>query len=77
LTVQHLRDRLAAAAGRLEADSPLGLLARGYSVTTPNAGGDAIRSWQDAPPGTIIITQLADGQLTSRVEASQPTERTD
>ncbi len=77
LTVQHLRDRLAAAAGRLEADSPLGLLARGYSVTTPAAGGDAIRSWQDAPPGTIIRTQVADGQLTSRVEASQPTERAD
>lgn len=72
-TVRRLQDRLAAAAGRLEANSPLGLLARGYSVTRRAAGGGAIRSWQEAPPGTSIITQLADGVLSSRVETSQPT----
>lgn len=72
-TVRRLQDRLAAAAGRLEANSPLGLLARGYSVTRRAAGGGAIRSWHEAPPGTSIITQLADGVISSRVETSQPT----
>jgi len=71
-TVRRLQDRLAAAAGRLDANSPLGLLARGYSVTRRAAGGGAIRSWQEAPPGTTTITQLADGVLHSRVETSQP-----
>lgn len=71
-TVRRLQDRLAAAAGRLDANSPLGLLARGYSVTRRAAGGGAIRSWQEAPPGTATITQLADGVLHSRVETSQP-----
>ena len=72
-TVRQLQDRLAAAAGRLEANSPLGLLARGYSVTRRIDGGGAIRSWQDAPPGTSILTQLADGTLRSHVESSQAT----
>lgn len=70
--VRRLQDRLAAAAGRLDANSPLGLLARGYSVTRPAAGGGAIRSWQEAPPGTHIVTQVADGSIYSLVETSQP-----
>lgn len=70
--VRRLQDRLAAAAGRLDANSPLGLLARGYSVTRPAAGGGAIRSWQEAPPGTQIVTQVADGSIYSLVETSQP-----
>lgn len=74
-TVQRLHDRLAAAAGRLEADSPLGLLARGYSVTTPAAGGGPLRSWQQAPVGSTIVTQLAQGQLHSRVEQSLAPEK--
>jgi exodeoxyribonuclease VII large subunit len=72
-TVRQLRDRLAAAAGRLEANSPVGLLARGYSVTRRADGGGAIRSWREAPEGTTIVTQLADGTLRSRVETGQPT----
>ncbi|NBS31407.1 MAG: exodeoxyribonuclease VII large subunit [Planctomycetia bacterium] len=71
-TVRQLRDRLAAAAGRLEANSPVGLLARGYSVTQRADGGGAIRSWREAPAGTTIVTQLADGTLRSRVETGQP-----
>ena len=76
-TVLRLHDRLAATAGRLEADSPLGLLARGYSVTTPAIGSEPLRSWQQAPVGSTIITQLAQGQLHSRVEQQLAPEPTD
>ncbi len=69
-TVQRLADRLAATAGRLEANSPIGLLSRGYSVTRRADTGVTVRSSQQAPAGTMILTRLAAGTLRSRVEAS-------
>ncbi len=59
-------DQLAAA---LEALSPLGVLARGYSLTFRGDGKSLIRSAADAQPGEIIHTRLASGQITSRVES--------
>ena len=69
-TVQRLADRLAATAGRLDANSPIGLLSRGYSVTRRADTGVTVRSSQQAPAGTMILTRLAAGTLRSRVEAS-------
>ena len=62
------RERLAAAAGRLEAGSPLHLLARGWSVTTREHDRAALRSVAGLQPGDRIVTQLSDGRLLSRLE---------
>jgi exodeoxyribonuclease VII large subunit len=62
------RERLAAAAGRLEAGSPLHLLARGWSVTTRADDRIALRSVTGLRAGDEIMTQLADGRLWSRLE---------
>ncbi len=62
------RERLTAAAGRLEAGSPLHLLARGWSVTFRDGDPRTLRSVAGVEPGTTLVTQLADGKLWSRVE---------
>ena len=67
-TVERSRERLAAAAGRLEAGSPLHLLARGWSVTWKEGDPTALRSVAGLAAGDTLITQLADGRATSRLE---------
>ena len=62
------RERLAAAAGRLEAGSPLQLLARGWSVTFREGDPRTLRSVAGVEPGTPLVTQLTDGKLFSLVE---------
>ncbi|MFN5757281.1 MAG: exodeoxyribonuclease VII large subunit [Planctomycetia bacterium] len=67
-TVDRARERLAAAAARLDANSPLKVLARGYSVTQRADGQAVLTSAADATPGMEIVTHLAYGRLWSRVE---------
>jgi exodeoxyribonuclease VII large subunit len=62
------RDRIAAAASRLDSLSPLAVLARGYSVTT-DSSGHVLTSASAARAGELIHTRLASGALTSRVES--------
>jgi exodeoxyribonuclease VII large subunit len=62
------RERLTAAAGRLEAGSPLQLLARGWSVTFREGDPRTLRSVAGVEPGDPLVTQLADGKVWSRVE---------
>ena len=64
------QERLAAAAARLEAGSPLQLLARGWSLTwrEDNADRTALRSVNGLGPGTTLVTQLADGRIWSSLE---------
>ncbi len=61
-------ERLAAAAGRLEAGSPLQLLARGWSVTRRSGDTGALRSVAGLAAGDPLETLLTDGRITSRVE---------
>jgi len=62
------RERLAAAAGRLEAGSPLHLLARGWSLTCrDDESGVTLRSIEGVEAGMGIVTQLADGRIWSTV----------
>ena len=77
--IERSRERLAAAAGRLEAGSPLRLLSRGYSVCWleggPPAPADerrALRSIAGVDAGATLVTQLTDGRLLSRVERISP-----
>ena len=61
-------ERVAAAAARLEAGSPLRLLARGWSLTSVAGGATALHGIAGVEPGDSLVTQLSDGRLWSRVE---------
>ncbi len=63
------RLRLARLAAGLEALSPLAVLARGYSLTLNPDDLSLIRSPDRVQPGQLILTRLANGQITSRVES--------
>ena len=79
MRARHTRsvDRLGALAGRIESLSPLGVLARGYSLTTHTEDGRLVRNVQDAAPGEQITTRLAAGRLVSRVEEVLDAAQTD
>ena len=68
LAIDRAGERLAAAAARLEAGSPLHLLARGWSVTWKEHDATALKSVASLAAGDTLITQLADGRMWSRVE---------
>jgi exodeoxyribonuclease VII large subunit len=59
------------AAARLQALSPLNVLARGYSLTR-SAEGHVIASADQARPGEAIEILLADGMLTATVDSTIP-----
>jgi exodeoxyribonuclease VII large subunit len=59
---------LAASAGKLESLSPLGVLGRGYSLTSDAASGALITSARAVRPGQRVVTQLAKGSMISQVE---------
>jgi exodeoxyribonuclease VII large subunit len=67
---EQCRQRLARAAGGLEARGPLATLARGYAIVTRVQDGAIVRSPADAPPGTAIEARLRDGSLRAIVEPS-------
>ncbi len=66
--LQVSRARLDAAAARLDALSPLAVLARGYSMTQRLADGRLIRDAAELNPGERIATRFAKGRAISRVE---------
>ena len=59
-------------AARLDALSPLGVLARGYSLTQRADDGRVVRDAAELSPGDAIVTRFANGRATSRVEAVEP-----
>ncbi len=61
------RDRLAALAARLESLSPLGVLARGYSLTQRTATGQVVTDAAALAVGDEITSRYAHGQSVSRV----------
>ncbi len=63
------RLRLTRLAASLDALSPLAVLARGYSLTLDPENGSLIRSAAQVQPGQRIVSHLAEGQITSRVES--------
>lgn len=54
-------------AGKLDVLSPLGVLARGYSVTTDEKGA-VLKSAKQLNVGDVLRTKLCDGYVRSRVE---------
>lgn len=61
--------RLESVAARLESLSPLGVLARGYSLTQRGDDGRVIRDAAVLRPGEVITTRFARGRAASRVES--------
>lgn len=61
-------DRLARAAGKLEALSPLSALARGYSVAL-DADGHVLRSTADFRDKETFTLRVTDGRVQSRVQS--------
>jgi exodeoxyribonuclease VII large subunit len=59
-------------AGRLDALSPLAVLARGYAVCWDEARTGIIRSARAVHPGDGVRVTLAEGELACRVETSKP-----
>lgn len=66
--VDRTRQRVEKLVARLDALSPLAVLARGYSVTQRAADGGVVRLAADLTPGDTITTRLAHGRVVSRVE---------
>jgi exodeoxyribonuclease VII large subunit len=64
------RERLTAAAGRLESVSPLNVLARGYSLTQTESGV-VLRDAALVRPGERVRMRLHRGRLLARVEAME------
>lgn len=69
-TLDRADQRLVQWAARVGAYDPTRTLARGWSITR-TATGDLVRSPADAPPGTVLVTTLAEGVLTSRAESPE------
>ena len=77
--IEYERNTLAHSAGQLDALSPLGVLARGYSMTFRAADGDSgdpaairqslLREADEVSPDDRLLTYLDRGQIVSRVEA--------
>ncbi|WP_426574829.1 exodeoxyribonuclease VII large subunit [Aquihabitans sp. McL0605] len=57
---------LDATAARIRAHDPQLALARGWSITTTD-DGRLVRHLADAPPGTTLVTRVADGRVVSTV----------
>lgn len=66
-TLDRADQRLLQWAARINAYDPARSLARGWSITR-TATGALVRSPADAPPGTVLVTTLAEGELASRAE---------
>lgn len=64
---QHA-DRLAGNAGRLEALSPLGQLARGYAIVSRVRDGNGLGSVRSLRVGEALWVRLSDGQLRTCIE---------
>jgi exodeoxyribonuclease VII large subunit len=70
--LQQSRQKIEAAAARLEGLSPLNVLARGYSLTRKEADQTLLTDAQQVQPGDRLVTRLRRGQVVSRVEEVAP-----
>jgi len=71
--VDTAQARWAALDARLHSLSPLAVLDRGYALVL-NAEGEVVRSAAMLAPGDQVVTRVADGVFTSRVESTGPAD---
>lgn len=72
-SLRHLEQRLARAAGRIEALSPRAVLARGYALAFDERGR-LLAGAGAAVPGEGLRVLFHDGALRCRIEAREPAE---
>ena len=65
--MEQKRTRLNQAKAQLQLLGPMQVLARGYTITCLEESGELVRSVKDVKPGTLVVTRLRDGELTSAV----------
>ncbi|MDI3299165.1 MAG: exodeoxyribonuclease VII large subunit, partial [Bacillota bacterium] len=65
------RERLAAVGARLEALSPLAVLARGYAIVRRERDGAVLRAAGDVAAGETVEAVLARGRIHARVERAE------
>jgi exodeoxyribonuclease VII large subunit len=68
------RDRLASLAAHLESLSPLGVLARGYSLTQHTATGQVVTDAATLAVGDTLTSRFGRGQAISQVTEIQPAD---
>ena len=56
---------------QLDGLSPLGVLARGYSITTTQAKGEVVRSARQVRKGDAVRVRLHEGELRCKVSEVQ------
>jgi exodeoxyribonuclease VII large subunit len=66
------REEFAGRVGRLEALSPLAVLGRGYSITYLADGAQVLRDASQVEVGSLLLTRLANGTVTSAVREVFP-----
>lgn len=74
--LERRRRELESAAARLESLSPLGVLARGYTLTRAGIDGVLVRTVDQVKAGEQLVTELRRGRIVSRVETIDPLPRT-
>jgi exodeoxyribonuclease VII large subunit len=65
------KTQVSAQSARLEALSPLNVLARGYSLTCKEADQSLVRAAEQVQPGDRLVTSLQRGRIVSRVEEAK------
>ena len=71
--IRTSRDALTNLSGRLEALSPLGVLARGYSYTQLESTGEVVHSVTQVAPEDRVVTTVASGRFVSTVNRVEDT----
>ena len=66
--LERTSQRLAKNAAKLQALSPLSVLARGYSLTKLEVSGQVVRDVVECAIGERLVTQFQQGSVISRVE---------
>jgi len=67
-TLRINKEKFKLLAGKLNTLSPLGILNRGYSITTAEKNNRIIKDACNIAKGDLIKTKLAEGEIISRVE---------
>jgi exodeoxyribonuclease VII large subunit len=75
--IQNRRHAVARLAASLEALSPLGVLARGYSLTFHADGRTVIRDSREVKNGDLIRTRLSAGSIASQVVSTESHQQAD
>jgi len=68
---RRAEERLSALAGRLDALSPLAVIARGYSVVRDHHGR-VVQRLADTQPGAQIVARVIDGWIEATVDGHKP-----